>query len=118
MAWTIVYIISDACPELESSAVTESEVVAWYKSILEASAMTIVTKQYAVMSLTKLSTRFSQVTGDIQQIIEGFGTNLDSDLDDAGLSSWSSDDESGVLRLGYGYYINESFSLETHYNYD
>ena len=44
-------------------------------------------------------------------------TNLDSDLDDAGLSSWSSDDESGVLRLGYGYYINESFSLEAHYNY-
>ena len=80
-----VFIISDACPELESSAVTESEVVAWYKTILEASAMTIVTKQYAVMSLTKLSTRFSQVTGDIQQIIEGFGTNLDSDLQQRGV---------------------------------
>ena len=78
-------MISDACPELESSAVTESEVVAWYKSILEASAMTIVTKQYAVMSLTKLSTRFSQVTGEIQQIIEGFGTNLDSDLQQRGV---------------------------------
>ena len=70
---------------MESSAVTESEVVAWYRTILEASAMTIVTKQYAVMSLTKLSTRFSQVTGDIQQIIEGFGTNLDSDLQQRGV---------------------------------
>ena len=80
-----MFIISDAYPELESSAVTESEVVAWYKSILEASAMTIVTKQYAVMSLTKLSTRFSQVTGEIQQIIEGFGTNLDSDLQQRGV---------------------------------
>lgn len=77
--------LKDACPELESSAVAESEVVAWYKTILEASAMTIVTKQYAVMSLTKLSTRFSQVTGDIQQIIEGFGTNLDSDLQQRGV---------------------------------
>ena len=64
---------------------TETEVVSWYQTILDASAMTIVTKQYAVMSLTKLSTRFSQVTGDIQHIIDGFGTHLDSDLQQRGV---------------------------------
>lgn len=64
---------------------SESEVVAWYQTIIAASAMTTVTKQYALMSLTKLSTRFTQVTADIQHIIDGFGCHLDADLQQRGV---------------------------------
>ena len=75
----------ESCVDLESGAVSESEVVAWYQTIIAASAMTTVTKQYALMSLTKLSTRFTQVTADIQHIIDGFGCHLDADLQQRGV---------------------------------
>ena len=47
--------------------------------------MSISTKQYALMSLTKLSTRFSSVTAEIQRIIDAFGSHLDADLQQRGV---------------------------------
>ena len=47
--------------------------------------MSISTKQYALMSLTKLSTRFSSVTAEIQKIIDAFGSHLDADLQQRGV---------------------------------
>ena len=59
--------------------------VTWYQKIISTSSMSIVTKQYALMSLTKLSTRFTHVTGEIQQIIDTFGSHLDADLQQRGV---------------------------------
>ena len=47
--------------------------------------MSVSTKQYALMSLTKLSTRFSSVTAEIQRIIDAFGSHLDADLQQRGV---------------------------------
>ena len=58
----------ESCSELDSAAVTESEVVAWYQTIIWSANISVVTKQYALMSLTKLSTRFTSVTSTIQQV--------------------------------------------------
>lgn len=41
-------------------------------------------------------------------------TNLDLE-DEPGYSGWSSDDDSGAFRLGYGYYFTDAFALEAHY---
>ena len=41
-------------------------------------------------------------------------TNLDLE-DESGYSAWSSDDDSGALRLGYGYYFSDDVALEVHY---
>jgi len=77
--------LRESCAELECSGVSESDVVAWYRNIIATSAMTVVTKQYALMSLTKLSTRFTNVTSEIQQIIDAFGCHLDADLQQRGV---------------------------------
>ena len=61
------------------------EVVTWYQAIVWSSAMSVSTKQYALMSLTKLSTRFSSVTEEIQRIIDAFGSHLDADLQQRGV---------------------------------
>ena len=78
-------MFTDACPDLDSGGVTESDVVTWYQGIIGSSAVSVVTKQYALMSLTKLSTRFTLVTGDIQNIIDAFGSHLDADLQQRGV---------------------------------
>jgi len=77
--------LTDGCADLDSGAVQEQEVVTWYQKIISTSSMSIVTKQYALMSLTKLSTRFTHVTGEIQQIIDTFGSHLDADLQQRGV---------------------------------
>ena len=62
----------------------------------------------------------SSSNNDKAYIIGGLGvvdTKISDALDDAGLSNWGYDDGSGSFRLGYGYYLNETFSLEIHYNY-
>ena len=61
------------------------EVVTWYQGIVTSSNISVTTKQYALMSLTKLSTRFSSVTAEIQRIIETFGSHLDADLQQRGV---------------------------------
>jgi len=77
--------LKDDCPELESGAVMETEVVSWYQSIVWSSNISVITKQYALMSLTKLSTRFTTVTSTIQQIIDAFASHLDVDLQQRGV---------------------------------
>jgi len=77
--------LKESCSELDSAAVTESEVVAWYQTIIWSANISVVTKQYALMSLTKLSTRFTSVTSTIQQTIDAFGSHLDVDLQQRGV---------------------------------
>lgn len=71
--------------ELDSEAVSEAEVIAWYQTIIWSANISVVTKQYALMSLTKLSTRFTSVTSSIQQTIDAFGCHLDVDLQQRGV---------------------------------
>ena len=75
----------EPCGDLNTGAVSEMEVVTWYQAIVWSSAMSVSTKQYALMSLTKLSTRFSSVTEEIQRIIDAFGSHLDADLQQRGV---------------------------------
>lgn len=77
--------LTEACMELDSEAVSEAEVVAWYQTIIWSANISVVTKQYALMSLTKLSTRFTSVTSSIQQTIDAFGCHLDVDLQQRGV---------------------------------
>jgi len=62
-----------------------SKVVSWYEATLQASLINTVTKQYALVSLTKLSTRFPASAATIQSIVESFSTNLDIDLQQRGV---------------------------------
>jgi len=71
----------ESCEELErSTGVSEGEVISWLRSLLEASTVSMVTKQYALLSLAKLSTRFTIGIQEIQNCIDVYGTNHDIDL--------------------------------------
>jgi len=56
------------------------EVINWLNSLLATTTVSVVTKQYALLSLAKLSTRFKTVTQDILNSIDIFGSNHDIDL--------------------------------------
>ena len=56
--------------------VSEEEVIQVYHKILFANHTSVQTKQYGLMSLTKLSTRFPDATPKIQEIIDAFGSHL------------------------------------------
>lgn len=71
--------------EGETITVSEDEVIEVYKKILWAKNMSLITKQYALMSVTKLSTRFPNSTPKIQEIIDDFGCHLEIDLQQRGV---------------------------------
>ncbi|XP_044731876.1 AP-1 complex subunit gamma-1 isoform X2 [Chrysoperla carnea] len=64
---------------------SELEVIDVYQKLLWSPQHSIVTKQYALMSLTKLSTRFTTVNDKIQQIISSFGCSLHIELQQRGV---------------------------------
>ena len=64
--------------------VSEDEVIQAYHRILFATHISVVTKEYALMSLTKLSTRFPNATPKIQEIIDAFGSHLQIELQQRG----------------------------------
>ena len=68
-------LLREPCPELGLGAAREAEVVAWYTAVMAAHHITTVTKQYAITSLTKLSTRFPDSTPAIQQVTIHYGKN-------------------------------------------
>ena len=94
-------MLRESCPDLGTGPVTESEVIGWYSKVMWAHHITVVTKQYALISLTKLSTRFPECTTAIQQVekiflltriiifqpqaVDGFGSNVDVDLQQRGV---------------------------------
>jgi len=78
-------MLRESCPDLGTGPVTESEVIGWYSKVIWAHHITVVTKQYALISLTKLSTRFPDCTAAIQQAVDGFGSNVDVDLQQRGV---------------------------------
>jgi len=70
------YLLDGATYEGETFTVSEEEVIEVYKKILFANHISVVTKQYGLVSLTKLSTRFPNSTPRIQEIIDAFGSHL------------------------------------------
>ena len=71
--------------EGETLTVTEDEVIEVYMKILWAKHMSLVSKQYALMSVTKLSTRFPNATPKIQEIIESVSCHMEIDLQQRGI---------------------------------
>ena len=62
-------MLRESCADLGTGPVSESEVIGWYSKVMWAHHITVVTKQYALISLTKLSTRFPECTAAIQQVL-------------------------------------------------
>lgn len=68
----------------ETLTVTEDEVITEFRKVLFATHNSVVTKQYGLMSLTKLSTRFPSATPKIQEIIGVFASHVQIDLQQRG----------------------------------
>ncbi|XP_012277868.1 AP-1 complex subunit gamma-1 isoform X10 [Orussus abietinus] len=64
---------------------TEDEVIDVYQRLLWNPQNTVVTKQYTLLSLMKLSTRFQKGNEKIRQIIDTFGSNLHIELQQRGI---------------------------------
>lgn len=64
---------------------TEHEVIDVYQRLLWSPQNSNVTKQYALMSLTKLSTRFTTTNNKIQQIVSSFCSSLHIELQQRGI---------------------------------
>jgi AP-1 complex subunit gamma-1 len=60
------YLLDGISVDGETFTVTEDEVIEVYHKILFANHISVVTKQYGLMSITKLSTRFPKATPKIQ----------------------------------------------------
>uniref|UniRef100_A0A1B6DP37 AP-1 complex subunit gamma n=2 Tax=Clastoptera arizonana TaxID=38151 RepID=A0A1B6DP37_9HEMI len=65
--------------------VTEEDVIKVYERLLSSPQNNVITKQYALMSLTKLSTRFQIETIKIKGIIESFGSHVNMELQQRGV---------------------------------
>jgi len=77
-------LLAEDCAE-GFTAVDIEKVVSWYSSVLQSSHISTVTKQYALVSLTKLSTRFPSHAPSIQSLVEAFSTNVEVDLQQRGV---------------------------------
>ncbi|CAH1959514.1 unnamed protein product [Acanthoscelides obtectus] len=64
---------------------TEEEVVEVYQRVLWSPQNTVTTKQYALMSLVKLSTRFTNTVSKIQSMIATFRSSLHVELQQRGV---------------------------------
>ncbi|XP_018057991.1 PREDICTED: AP-1 complex subunit gamma-1 isoform X9 [Atta colombica] len=64
---------------------TEDEIIDVYQRLLWNPQNTVITKQYTLLSLTKLSTRFQKGHEKICQIIDTFGSNLHIELQQRGI---------------------------------
>ncbi|CAG9760535.1 unnamed protein product [Ceutorhynchus assimilis] len=64
---------------------TEEQVLEIYQRLLWSPQNTHTTKQYALMSLTKLSTRFNRTTNQIHQMISSFCSSLHIELQQRGV---------------------------------
>ncbi|XP_033226329.1 AP-1 complex subunit gamma-1 isoform X4 [Belonocnema kinseyi] len=64
---------------------TEDEVIDVYQRLLWSQQNTVITKQYTLLSLTKLSTRFQKGNEKIRHIIDTFGSNLHIELQQRGI---------------------------------
>ncbi|XP_037085214.1 AP-1 complex subunit gamma-1-like [Pollicipes pollicipes] len=69
------------------SKVQEDDIVSQYEQILIGSQMSIITKEFALMSLMKLSSRLTDASAlkKIQHLVNGFGCHLNVELQQRGV---------------------------------
>ncbi|XP_071447738.1 AP-1 complex subunit gamma-1 isoform X3 [Hetaerina americana] len=67
------------------SKVREEDVIEVIRVLLWSPQISIVTKQYALLALTKLSTRFQMYTDRVREIVSAFGSHLNVDLQQRGV---------------------------------
>lgn len=65
--------------------VTEEEILGVYQRLLWSPQNSVVTKQYTLLSLTKLSTRFRTNVERIRQMVQQFGSHLHIELQQRGV---------------------------------
>ncbi|XP_059222150.1 AP-1 complex subunit gamma-1 isoform X1 [Stomoxys calcitrans] len=64
---------------------SESELIAMYHKFLTSAQVSTTSKQYALVSLAKLSTRLQSCVEEIQALITSFGSHLNVDLQQRGV---------------------------------
>ncbi|XP_067641530.1 AP-1 complex subunit gamma-1 isoform X2 [Eurosta solidaginis] len=64
---------------------SESDLIAMYHKFLTSAQVSICSKQYALVSLAKLSTRLQNCVEEIQALITSFGSHLNVDLQQRGV---------------------------------
>ncbi|CAH1101285.1 unnamed protein product [Psylliodes chrysocephalus] len=80
-------LLLQATPDEENGVFppTEEQVIELYQKLLWSPQNSVTTKQYTLMSLTKLSTRFNSTNNKIQQIISSFCSSLHVELQQRGV---------------------------------
>ncbi|XP_022208943.2 AP-1 complex subunit gamma-1 isoform X3 [Drosophila obscura] len=64
---------------------SESDLIAMYHKFLTSAQVSTTSKQYALVSLAKLSTRLQQCVEEVQALITSFGSHLNVDLQQRGV---------------------------------
>lgn len=64
---------------------TETDLLDFYQKILWSPQVSTISKQYALMSLAKLSTRLNPCPNEIQSMIVSFSSHLNVDLQQRGI---------------------------------
>lgn len=67
-------------PDADPVNVTEDEIVDFYEKMLSNNQVQLVTKEYAVTSLMKLSVRFASSAPQIKKVVDAFGGNMNVEL--------------------------------------
>ncbi|XP_023230332.1 AP-1 complex subunit gamma-1-like [Centruroides sculpturatus] len=67
-------------PDLESLNVTDDQVIDLYEKLLTNIHMTLVTREYAITSLMKLSVRYSSCAPRVKKLIDIFGGHMNVEL--------------------------------------
>ncbi|CAB4062291.1 AP1G1 [Lepeophtheirus salmonis] len=84
--WCIGEYGGSLCNEGEESRVREEDILDVYHKILWSFNNSLTTKQYALMSIAKLSTRLPKsITPKIQEIVDTFGCHMEVDLQQRGV---------------------------------
>ncbi|KAH7982126.1 hypothetical protein HPB52_003179 [Rhipicephalus sanguineus] len=66
--------------DAEPVNVTEDEIIDFYEKMLSNNQVQLVTKEYAVTSLMKLSVRFTSSAPRIKKVVDAFGGNMNVEL--------------------------------------
>ncbi|XP_073972630.1 adaptor protein complex 1, gamma subunit isoform X2 [Rhodnius prolixus] len=81
--------------------ITETDVITVYQRLLTSAQNSAITKQYALTSLTKLSTRFHHTeTSKIRELIESFGSHVQMELQQRGVEYSQLFGKYSYLRIG------------------
>lgn len=85
---------------LDTDRPNETELIDFYQKILWSPQVSVISKQYALVSLAKLSTRLQPCPNEVQAMICSFSSHLHVDLQQRGLEFTQLFKEHNHLRAG------------------